>query len=293
LKKILSIVCILCLFTILLGGDYISPYLGNAEPQEPSAESYNTFQLLDNNQTHTFYLQKPLSTTHLVRLDGPSWGTGWGCNCLMCIGNHLIEEHGILYNYLQKIGYTQWQTLHDNLHNSKEFINHLKSPKDTNPKSIFAPTPLDIIYAALKLVDTKQEDVVYDLGCGDGRVLILASSIFKCRSVGIDIDEVYVQQTKDNISINKLDKISKVYCGDILKVDFDKYPTVVFLYIFPDLSAKLWPKLTKLQPGTRIIVIDEPIPGVVFDIEKIIISKLDNKPHKIFIKTIRYYTEFL
>jgi len=128
--------------------------------------------------------------------------------------------------------------------------------------SLYAPTPVEAVEAMLKLAEVTESDIVYDLGCGDGRVLVFASHLYGCRSVGYDIDPDCVAAANRNINVNSVWDLSRAHEGDILKVDFDD-ATVVTLYLMEDLLEKLKPKLDEqLTPGTRIVCFEKPIPGV-------------------------------
>ena len=218
-----------------------------------------------------------------------SWGC---CPCKMCLGNHLINSHNLegyyincdlsTTGYLNQIGSNQWPILHDNLHNDPNFSDHIPTTK--SPVSVFAPTPVDVVNASLELANVTANDIVFDLGSGDGRVLITASKVYKCRSVGIDIDPIWVAAAKENITLNKLDNLCRVYHDDILTCNFQKYATVVFIYLLPDLSEQLVPKLKALPKGSRVIFHDKPAPGLHYKIWNVK-SRHDGQPHKIYIWT--------
>ena len=238
-------------------------------------------------------LNKPTSDIKLERIPGQSWNIGGGCNCLMCVGNHLRQNHNIpsqyishnlsATDYLAKIGYQQWSTLHDNLHNDPQFLRH-KQKKDAEILSLFAPTPIEIIQQALELATITSKDTVYDLGCGDGRVVILASGLYDCKSVGIDIDKDCANNALENVQLNDLENLVKIYHGDITKVDFSD-ATVVFTYLMPDLTFKLLPKFNSLKPGTRIIAYDKPILDLRPS-KQIGVKLLDETKHTIFLYII-------
>jgi SAM-dependent methyltransferase len=128
--------------------------------------------------------------------------------------------------------------------------------------SLYAPTPVKAVEVMLELAEVTESDIVYDLGCGDGRVLIAASQRYGCRSVGIDIDPDCVAKASRNVNANNLWDLARVYEGDVLTADFSR-ATVVTLYLMPDLLKKLKSRLDKqLAPGTRIVCFEKPIPGV-------------------------------
>jgi len=125
--------------------------------------------------------------------------------------------------------------------------------------SLYAPTPVEAVEAMLKLAEVTESDIVYDLGCGDGRVLVFASKLYGCRSVGIDIDPECVAAATRSVNANCLWDLARVYEGDILEMDFGR-ATVVTLYLMPNLLVKLKPQLDKLSPGMRIVCFEKPIP---------------------------------
>lgn len=127
--------------------------------------------------------------------------------------------------------------------------------------SLYAPTPVEAVEAMLRLANVTESDIVYDLGCGDGRILLAASAYYGCRSVGIDIDPKCVAKTARNITANNLWGLAAVYEGDVLDIDFSQ-ATVVTAYLMPDLLEKLKDQFKTLTPGTRIVCFEKPIPGV-------------------------------
>ena len=98
--------------------------------------------------------------------------------------------------------------------------------------SLFAPTPMDVIEGALNGAGIKSDDILYDLGCGDGRACITASKAFGCRSVGIDIDVGVVAIAKNNVKKNQLDDLVRIYNSDVLKTDWSQ-ASVVYIYLMP------------------------------------------------------------
>ena len=130
--------------------------------------------------------------------------------------------------------------------------------------SLYAPTPVEAVEAMLELAQVTESDIVYDLGCGDGRVLVFASKLYGCRSVGIDIDPDCVAAANRNVNANCLWHLVRVEEGDILakETDFSR-ATVVTLYLMEDLLTELKSRLDKqLTPGTRIVCFEKPIPDV-------------------------------
>jgi precorrin-6B methylase 2 len=130
----------------------------------------------------------------------------------------------------------------------------LKEPKRKlrAPDAIFVPTPEDVVEKMLELANVRQSDVVYDLGCGDGRIVVAAANRYGCKAVGFDIDEECVQLSLENVKKNQVENLVRIEHEDIFKVDLSK-ADVVMLYLLPSLNVKLIPQLAKLKSGSRIV----------------------------------------
>jgi len=130
--------------------------------------------------------------------------------------------------------------------------NDTKSPDDIVIR--WVPTPDDIVQEMLKLGNVGKDDVVYDLGCGDGRMVIAAVKGGAKRGVGIDIDPAKVKESKENAKrAGVADKV-EIREGDVLKVKDISDASVVLLYMSDDLNLALRPILQKqLKPGSRIV----------------------------------------
>jgi len=121
------------------------------------------------------------------------------------------------------------------------------------PDVHFEATPKDVVEAMLKMAVVTKEDVVYDLGCGDGRFVIMAAKKFGARGVGVDIDPVRIKESKENAQKSGVADHVKFIEGDLFKTDISG-ATVVTLYLLNELNIQLRPKLfQELKPGTRIV----------------------------------------
>ena len=118
---------------------------------------------------------------------------------------------------------------------------------------IYVPTSDTVVNAMLKLANVTQDDVVYDLGSGDGRIVIAAARKHGARGVGIDIDPERIEESNENaIKAGVTDKV-KFIEADLFKSDFSE-ASVVTLYLLSSLNEKLRPILMQqLKPGTRIV----------------------------------------
>lgn len=121
------------------------------------------------------------------------------------------------------------------------------------PDVIFVPTPPEVVDAMLKLANVSAKDVVYDLGSGNGIIVVTAAEKFGARGVGIDIDPQRVKEANERIQKAGVDDKVKILNEDLFETDISP-ATVVTLYLLPSLNQKLIPKLNKeLKPGTRIV----------------------------------------
>jgi SAM-dependent methyltransferase len=121
------------------------------------------------------------------------------------------------------------------------------------PDVFYAPTPQDVVDAMLKLARVTAQDVIYDLGSGDGRIPVTAARVYGARGVGIDLDPVLIREAQDNA--RKAGVASKVQfrTADLFTSDISP-ATVVTLYLTPFLNFQLLPKLNReLKPGTRVV----------------------------------------
>ena len=134
------------------------------------------------------------------------------------------------------------------------------------PDVHFQPTPHEAVEIMLRLADVKESDVVYDLGCGDGRIVIAAAKKAGCRAYGFDIDPVMVKKSRENVRKEKLEKLVTIELQDIFDLDLSK-ASVVTLYLLPELNVALIPHLEKMKPGSRIVSHLFDIEGVEPDAE--------------------------
>jgi len=120
------------------------------------------------------------------------------------------------------------------------------------PDVIFEPTPPQVVAEMLKIAEVNKNDVVYDLGSGDGRIVIAAAEIHGARGVGVEIDPDLVRQAQTSARNSGVSDRVKFIQEDLFAVDLSE-ATVITLYLLPHLNLKLRPKLLALKPGTRIV----------------------------------------
>ena len=127
------------------------------------------------------------------------------------------------------------------------------APRARTPDVIFVPTPNDVVNKMLELANVTAKDVVYDLGCGDGRIVITAAQRYGCRGVGIDIDPERIREATENARKAGVSNLVEFRQEDLFKADF-REATVITLYLLPDLNVKLRARLwEEMKPGTRIV----------------------------------------
>jgi len=123
------------------------------------------------------------------------------------------------------------------------------------PPPVYVPTPQEVVDEILKLANVQKSDVVYDLGCGDGRIVVSAARL-GARGVGIDINPERIQEANDNAKAAGMTDRASFRNEDLFTTDISP-ATVVTLYLLPARLTKLRPKLWKeLKPGTRIVAHD-------------------------------------
>lgn len=121
------------------------------------------------------------------------------------------------------------------------------------PDVPYVPTTDEAVKAMLNLADIKPSDVVYDLGCGDGRIVIAAAKMFGTRGVGVDIDPARIREANENAKKAGVEKLVRFEEKDLFQADIHD-ANVVMLFLLNSVNLKLRPKLLQdLKPGTRIV----------------------------------------
>lgn len=116
---------------------------------------------------------------------------------------------------------------------------------------IWVPTPDALVTKMLQAVKTTKDDLVFDLGSGDGKIPIAAAKDFGATAVGIEYNPDMAELARRNVKRAGVDGKVRIITGDIFKEDFTK-ATVVTMYLLPDLNIKLRPIILKMKPGTRV-----------------------------------------
>jgi tRNA A58 N-methylase Trm61 len=146
----------------------------------------------------------------------------------------------------------------------------------------YVPTPQDVVEKMLDLAKVTSDDVVYDMGSGDGRIVITAAQKYGAHAVGVEINPDLYRQSRDRIKELGLDDRARVMCEDMFEVSLHR-ATVVTMYLLTSSNEKLRPKLEReLHSGTRVVCHDFHIPG--WDPEQVVeVNSKNNIPHKIYL----------
>jgi SAM-dependent methyltransferase len=157
-----------------------------------------------------------------------------------------------------------------------------KAKSARKPDVVFVPTPEPVVDKMLELAGVTKDDMVYDLGCGDGRIVVAAAKKYGCHAVGYDISRQRVRQSRANVKENGVGDLVKIEQADIFTLDLSP-ASVVTLYLLPSLNVKLIPQLEKLKPGSRIVSHDFNMQGVEPD--KVVEVPADGRSHKVYLWT--------
>ncbi len=132
---------------------------------------------------------------------------------------------------------------------------------DAEDLAPYVATPGPVVDKMLSMAGVGGNDVVYDIGCGDGRIVIAAATGFGARGVGIDIDPERIRESRENARAIGVESLVRFVEADATKVDISE-ASVVTLYLLPESNELLRPKLEReLRPGTRVVSHNYVIPG--------------------------------
>jgi cyclopropane fatty-acyl-phospholipid synthase-like methyltransferase len=158
-----------------------------------------------------------------------------------------------------------------------------------NCRIIYVPTSQEVVEKMLDMAKVKKDDIVFDLGCGDGRIVCTAAKKYGARGVGVDIDAARIKDCKKTMEQFGVTKEQvEIRQGDALKVKDLERATVVMLYMLPEFMEKLEPQLKRLKPGTRVVAHDYPFPNTKADqVIEFEAKKSNERPRYLYLWTIR------
>jgi SAM-dependent methyltransferase len=129
---------------------------------------------------------------------------------------------------------------------------------------IYVPTPQKVVDKMLEVAKVKSTDVVYDLGCGDGRIVVSAAKKLGAHGIGFDLNTDRVNEARANVEHAGVGSLVTIKRANVFDVDLSP-ANVVMLYLLPEINVKLIPQLEKLRPGSRIVSHDFDMEGVTPD----------------------------
>ena len=132
---------------------------------------------------------------------------------------------------------------------------------DSRSLAPFVPTPMEVVVKMLELAEVKKTDVVYDLGCGDGRIVVTAAEKYGAKGVGVDYNMERVDEARELAKEKKVEKLVKIIHQDVMTVDLSP-ASVITLYLLEESNALLQHNLEKyLKPGSRVVSHDFDMRG--------------------------------
>ena len=132
-------------------------------------------------------------------------------------------------------------------------VSRTQSSPAGKPDVVYVPTPTAVVEAMLEAAAVSPKDVVYDLGSGDGRIVIMAAKKYGARGVGIEIDPSLVKKAAENAAAAGVSERVRFVAGNVFTADISE-ATVVTLYLLQSLNERLRPKLVReLKPGARVV----------------------------------------
>jgi uncharacterized protein (TIGR03000 family) len=151
------------------------------------------------------------------------------------------------------------------------------------PDVIFVATPPEVVDEMIKVADIKKSDLLYDLGCGDGIIVVTAAKKVGCKAVGYDIDPKRVKEAKEKAKEAKVEDLVTIEEKDIFTLDLTK-ATVIATYLLDDLNKKLVAQFKQMKEGSRIVMHDYDIPG--YQPDKTTKVTVNGREHRVFLYTI-------
>ena len=146
----------------------------------------------------------------------------------------------------------------------------------------YVATPQDVVDRMLRMAKITRDDVLYDLGCGDGRIVVTAARRYGCRAMGYDLDHLRVREARRNVQKHGVTHLATIELKDVLNVDLRK-ASVIALYMGTEMNARLIPQLRTLAPGSRIVSHDFGLGDIPPDKVVEMSSRHDDRRHKLYL----------
>jgi predicted RNA methylase len=160
-----------------------------------------------------------------------------------------------------------------------------KPKKFREPDSVYVGTPHDVVMRMMDMAKPKPSDLVYDLGCGDGRMVVMTAKFYGCQGVGYEIDPKMVRRSLETVKHNGVEKLVKIEQDDVFTIDLQKVD-VLLLYLLPSMMHKLVPQIQKMPAGARVVVHDYGLDEFAPDEVVGMTSQEDNARHVMYVYTL-------
>lgn len=162
---------------------------------------------------------------------------------------------------------------------------HPEEPKwIQTPDVVYVGTPYDVVSEMLRMAQINKDDLVFDLGCGDARMLVLATQKYGSHGIGYEIDPDMVRASRRNVEENNVADLVQIIQADIFTVDISE-ADVLPIYLLPEMNLQLVPQLETLKPGSRLVFHNYDLEGFVPDKRVEVISNEDNSIHRLWLYT--------
>ena len=158
---------------------------------------------------------------------------------------------------------------------------------DGDDSAMTVPSPPDGVAKMLELARLKPEDVVYDLGCGDGRIVVAAAKRYGCRAVGFDINPRMIREAQVNVKQHGVEDLVRIEQHDIFQLDLRK-ASVITLYLLPEMNDRLVPQLKRMAEGSRVVCHEFPIDRFQHDVMVTVKSTYDGVPRDVYLYTLPF-----
>jgi outer membrane protein assembly factor BamB len=163
----------------------------------------------------------------------------------------------------------------------------VRSAESRAPKPIYLPTPQDVVDKMLDLAVVGKDDLLVDLGSGDGRIVITAAEAYGCRAVGYEIDSDLVRESRDRAEAKGLVNLVTIHEENMFTADLS-HVDVVAVYFYPSVLEKMKPQFEQMKRGARIVSHFFEIPGVEPDRRLIAPSSTSGEEHEILLYSIPF-----
>jgi SAM-dependent methyltransferase len=162
---------------------------------------------------------------------------------------------------------------------------HTEEPKwIQTPDVVYVGTPYDVVSEMLRMAQVNKDDLVFDLGCGDARMLVLAAQKYGSRGIGYEIDPDMVRASRRNVEENNVGDLVRIIQADIFTVNISE-ADVLPIYLLPEMNLQLVPQLETLKSGSRLVFHNYDLEGFVPDKRVEITSNEDNSIHRLWLYT--------